>query len=190
MNFKGQRLYIDEPDHKGLMGVRFSGRHSGHIGVIAPVYGSGASFGEHSSWLFAGMDAIGDELARRMKDTLIQQIKTHVVKLNSVWVDMVGDPSPDSWTKELYIGKQVDDELNGQKVKYHDVNIYDINLGAIMMRYETAGWSDWFYWSPGTWLCDTLKGKTGTSHDYFVLCNQVRSGWAELTNSTHGHGGK
>lgn len=183
MNKKGQRLYIDEPDHNGLIGVRFSGRHSGHIGVIEPVYGSGASFGHKSSWLFVGLNAIGNELAARMKDTLIEQISDHVAKLEEVWGDMAGDPSPDEWTKELSYGQRVSDALHGQKVVYYDVVMYDINLGAVMMRYESDGWSDWFYWSPDTWICNKLKEGVNVSAFNNLVANvkiNVEKAWADM----------
>ena len=186
VNKPGRRLWYDEPDHQGLIGVRFSTRHSGHIGVIAPVYGSGASFGAHSSWLFAGMNAIGDELAARMKDTLIEQIDDHVTKLEEVWKDMVGDPSPDPWKKELTFSQvEIDGTLDNQKVRYYDMWIYDMNLGAIMKKYETNGWGDWFYWSPGTWIGDQLNSKSGVDVALLGKKKDMTEAWAELTKKSH-----
>ena len=187
MNKPGRRFWYDEPDHAGLIGVRFSTRHSGHIGCIAPVYGSGASFGHKSSWLFAGFNAIGDELSLRMKDTLIEQIDAHVDKLEEVWADMVGPPTPDKWQKELQFSVLgAKDRLGGQAVNYYDFWIYDLNLGAVMKRYETAGWSDWYYWSSGAWIGDQIKSRAGGTDPLLAsMKTKVQDAWAELVKNSH-----
>ena len=81
----------------------------------------------------------------------------------------------------------IKDKWDEEAVNYYDVWIYDLNLGAIMKRYQTAGWSDWFHWSNDSWICDELTERTHLASQASLADarTMVKKAWMSMVRKTH-----
>ena len=179
------RLWTSGADKQHRQEVRPHGEHSVLLGWILPVEIERRNLsGTDPFWGFRGACRLGHHLADQVKNTPAppKGINEMYAALEIAWHGEVGDPSPDAPAAGLEFRTLVHDKLDGQAVIYQDAICYDINLGAVMSRYENAGWGAWYLWAPdGVPLAARLVAAAGRAEEAGTVMERIRTAWdAEL----------
>ena len=169
------RLWTSGMDVNKKTEVRPYGEGSPLLGHIYP------HSGDPAFWDFQAACQLGEKVRSHLfGEHQITTFNEFEEALEKAWGAEVGDPSPDKKHLDLWFSPvEVTDRLEGEEVKYYDVGIWDVNLGAVMQRYGNAGWGDWDYWSPGTPVVDRIKGRVSSDEDRSVVCGRIRLAWQE-----------
>ena len=169
--------------------VRIYGENSPLLGHIVPHYFEKENLsGGDNFWNFEPACSLGDHVRGWWSDrsvagdsALTKDWMTFVKFLERCYAKEVGGPSVDDKINKSYInyGQRYYDANRGagQANQYHDVGIYDINLGAILRQYETNSWGFWYMWSSGSPLCERMRGKAGSSQSMVVVFNRIMDAW-------------
>lgn len=176
------RLWTSGFDSQRRTEVRPFGENSPLLGHIVEHAGVGGHppFWNFSSACYLG-NAVRTHLYGEKEITLLDEFET---ALETAWAKEVGKPTPDAKQECLWFSPtEIRDRLAGQAVRYHDVVCWDIDLGAIMRRYLSAGWGEYFYWSPPSPLGNRLKDKLNGYGGLAKMQERFREAWAEETGT-------
>ena len=179
------RLYYSAMDADDRTMVRICGMTSPVLGYIVQRSAQGKGY-----WILQPACKLGQRVRERLNGEKVQdRLNEFETLLEKCYSEEVGPPSPDGEKPGgLWFDPNIrEDTLNGQKIREVDVCGYDINLGALIQRYETAGWSHWYYFAPdGYPFAEEMRKNVHNSANFAAIKQRARKAWELQTKSFFG----